>query len=90
MSARPGVRPRPPVLGERFRAILGELPMRYCAKWRMQVAAGMLRTHRQNACSVAYTVGFNSEAAFNRAFRREFGMPPAAWQKALNADTLDR
>ncbi len=69
------------VLGERFRALIGESPMRYCARWRMHVAADMLRKERQNACSVAYSVGFNSEAAFNRAFKREFGMPPAAWQR---------
>lgn len=69
------------VLGERFRQLLGESPMLYCAKWRMHVAADMLRRDRQNACSVAYSVGFNSEAAFNRAFKREFGLPPAAWQR---------
>jgi AraC-like DNA-binding protein len=69
------------VLGDRFRALLGESPMQYCAKWRMHVAADMLRNDRQNAASVAYSVGFNSEAAFNRAFKREFGLPPAAWQR---------
>ncbi|MDB5687025.1 MAG: AraC family transcriptional regulator, partial [Rhizorhabdus sp.] len=58
------------VLGDRFRALLGESPMQYCAKWRMHVAADMLRKDRQNAGSVAYSVGFNSEAAFNRAFKR--------------------
>jgi len=76
------------VLGERFRALLGEAPMQYCARWRMQVAADMLRNNRQNACSVAYSVGFNSEAAFNRAFKREFGLPPAAWQKAAAAGAI--
>lgn len=70
------------VLGSRFRALLGEAPMQYCARWRMTVAADMLRNARQNACSVAYSVGFNSEAAFNRAFKREFGLPPAAWQRS--------
>jgi AraC-like DNA-binding protein len=69
------------VLGERFRFLLGESPMQYCARWRMHVAADMLRHDRQNACSVAYSVGFNSEAAFNRAFKREYGLPPAAWQR---------
>jgi AraC-like DNA-binding protein len=70
------------VLGDRFRALLGESPMQYCGRWRMSIAAEMLRRERQNACSVAYSVGFNSEAAFNRAFKREFGLPPAAWQRA--------
>lgn len=69
------------VLGDRFRALLGESPMQYCAKWRMNIAADMLRKERQHAANVAYSVGFNSEAAFNRAFKREFGLPPAAWQK---------
>jgi len=72
------------VLGERFRTLIGESPMQYCARWRMHVAANMLRNNRQNACSVAYSVGFNSEAAFSRAFKREFGAPPAAWQRALS------
>jgi AraC-like DNA-binding protein len=71
------------VLGERFRALLGESPMQYCARWRMHVAADMLRKNSQNACSVAYSVGFNSEAAFNRAFKREFGVPPATWQRSV-------
>jgi len=73
------------VLGERFRTLIGESPMQYCARWRMHVAADMLRNNRQNACSVAYSVGFNSEAAFSRAFKREFGAPPAAWQRALSS-----
>lgn len=73
------------VLGDRFRLLLGESPMAYCARWRMHVAADMLRHDRQNACSVAYSVGFNSEAAFNRAFKREYGLPPAAWQRAAAA-----
>jgi len=69
------------VLGERFRALLGESPMQYCARWRMHVAADMLRQERQNSSSVAYSVGFNSEAAFNRAFKREYGTPPATWRR---------
>lgn len=73
------------VLGQRFRQLLGESPMQYCSKWRMHVAADMLRKDRQNACSVAYSVGFNSEAAFNRAFKREYGLPPAAWQRVQAA-----
>lgn len=69
------------VLGDRFRALLGESPMQYCARWRMHVAADMLRQERHNSSSVAYSVGFNSEAAFNRAFKREYGMPPATWRR---------
>ncbi len=69
------------VLAERFRALIGDSPMQYCARWRMRVAAEMLRDDRQNAASVAYSVGFNSEAAFSRAFKREFGTPPATWAR---------
>jgi pimeloyl-ACP methyl ester carboxylesterase/AraC-like DNA-binding protein len=74
------------VLGERFVELLGEPPMRYCALWRMRVAANMLRDGRHNSANVGYAVGFNSEAAFNRAFKREFGEPPAAWRKRVEAE----
>ena len=60
------------VLGERFTELLGEPPMRYCARWRMRVAANMLRDGKENTANIAYAVGFNSEAAFNRAFKREY------------------
>jgi AraC-like DNA-binding protein len=73
------------VLAERFRALIGQPPMQYCAQWRMRAAAAMLRRQRENACSVAYAVGFNSEAAFNRAFKREYGMPPGAWAREAQA-----
>jgi len=49
----------------------------------MRIAAAMLRQQRENACSVAYSVGFNSEAAFNRAFKRAYGTPPAAWRRGI-------
>jgi pimeloyl-ACP methyl ester carboxylesterase/AraC-like DNA-binding protein len=71
------------VLGERFAELLGEPPMRYCARWRMRMAANMLRDGRQNSANVGYSVGFNSEAAFNRAFKREFGVPPATWRRQV-------
>ena len=69
------------VLGERFAALIGEPPMRYCARWRMRTAANLLRDGKQNAANLAYAVGFNSEAAFNRAFKREFGDPPMTWKR---------
>ena len=69
------------VLGERFVELLGEPPMRYCAGWRMRMAANLLRDGKQNSANIAYAVGFNSEAAFNRAFKREFGVPPGAWSR---------
>jgi AraC-like DNA-binding protein len=69
------------VLCERFAELIGEPPMRYCARWRMQMAANMLRDGKENSASVAYAVGFNSEAAFNRAFKREYGEPPVTWRR---------
>jgi pimeloyl-ACP methyl ester carboxylesterase/AraC-like DNA-binding protein len=66
---------------ERFTALIGESPMRYCARWRMRMAGNMLRDGRESSSNIAYAVGFNSEAAFTRAFKREYGEPPAAWRR---------
>ena len=74
------------ILGERFVELIGEPPMRYCAGWRMRIAANMLRDGKQSMANVAYAVGFQSEAAFNRAFKREFGMPPAKWRRQIEAE----
>ena len=74
------------VLGERFGELLGEPPMRYCARWRMRVAANMLREGKENTANIAYSVGFNSEAAFNRAFKREYGVPPATWRRRVEEE----
>jgi AraC-like DNA-binding protein len=67
---------------DRFTRLMGEPPMRYLAKYRMTAAANLLKEGRHNACNIAYSVGFNSEAAFNRAFKKEFGVPPGAWQRS--------
>jgi AraC-like DNA-binding protein len=47
----------------------------------MRIAANLLREGKENTASVAHAVGFGSEAAFNRAFKREFGEPPATWKR---------
>ena len=78
------------VLGEKFAELIGEPPMRYCARWRMRVAANMLRDGKQNASNVAYAVGFNSEAAFTRAFKREYGVPPATWRRQFEEGAKTR
>ena len=78
------------VLGERFVELIGEPPMRYCARWRMRIASNMLRDSKQNTANVAYAVGFNSEAAFNRAFKREYGEPPATWRRRVEAEERAR
>ena len=64
--------------------------MRYCARWRMRVAANMLRDGKQSASNVAYSVGFNSEAAFTRAFKREYGVPPATWRRQFEEEAKSR
>jgi pimeloyl-ACP methyl ester carboxylesterase/AraC-like DNA-binding protein len=78
------------VLGERFAELIGEPPMRYCAGWRMRMAANMLREGKHNSANVAYAVGFNSEAAFNRAFKREYGEPPATWRRRVEEEDRAR
>ncbi|HXU42224.1 MAG TPA: AraC family transcriptional regulator [Burkholderiales bacterium] len=69
-------------LGERFTALMGESPMQYLTRWRLALAARALRSGSEAIARVAEHSGYESEAAFNRAFKREFGVPPAAWRKA--------
>ena len=74
------------VLAQRFTDLVGEAPMKYLANWRMQLAKQMMREGAHNIQEVATRVGYDSEAAFNRAFKRATGSPPAAWRKgALSA-----
>lgn len=68
-------------LHERFVHVLGLPPMQYLAQWRMQCASRLLRDTRESVASVANEVGYESEAAFARAFKRTVGMPPAAWRR---------
>jgi AraC-like DNA-binding protein len=72
-------------LADRFTALLGEPPMRYLARHRLNVAANLLRDGKSHANEVAYAVGFNSEAAFSRAFKKEFGVAPGAWRRERRA-----
>ena len=67
---------------ERFAALVGESPMQYLMRWRLALAAQTLRSGGEAITRVAERSGYESEAAFSRAFKREFGMPPATWRKA--------
>jgi AraC-like DNA-binding protein len=67
---------------DRFTALIGQPPMQYLASWRMQLAANRLLNGTDNVAKVAADVGYESEAAFSRAFKRVVGMSPAAWRKA--------
>jgi AraC-like DNA-binding protein len=67
---------------ERFTALVGMPPMKYLATWRMQVAAQRLRDTHRSIAQIAAEVGYESEAAFTRAFKREFSVSPAQWRRA--------
>ena len=71
---------------DHFTALIGVPPMRYLLNWRMQVAKHKLQESRQTIAQIAFDVGYESEAAFTRAFRREFGLPPATWRKAASTE----
>jgi AraC-like DNA-binding protein len=75
------------VLAQRFTELVGETPMRYLANWRMQLAKQMMREGTHNIQEVATRVGYDSEAAFNRAFKRATGSPPATWRKSALGTT---
>ena len=68
-------------LHERFVNFLGFPPMQYLASWRIQLSARLLRESNRTVATIALDVGYDSEAAFSRAFKRMVGMPPAAWRK---------
>lgn len=68
-------------LHERFAALIGQAPMQYLANWRMQVGATLLRDTASTVAAVAQEVGYESEAAFARAFKRQVGQPPAEWRR---------
>lgn len=73
------------VFFERFTATVGEPPAAYLLRWRMTVARRALSDPRARVEEVAAKVGYGSEAAFNRAFKRVVGVPPGAWRRAAAA-----
>jgi AraC-like DNA-binding protein len=70
------------VLAERFTQHVGIPPMTYLARWRLQLAAERLLHSSSKVAAIGTSVGYESEAAFSRAFTRETGMSPAAWRRA--------
>src|SRR5690606_2305222 len=70
---------------ERFTRAIGEPPMRYLARQRLERAAAQLKDTAEPIARIAYAVGYESEEAFSRAFRREYDVPPAAWRRAKAA-----
>jgi AraC-like DNA-binding protein len=69
------------VLTEHFVHCVGAAPMHYVSQWRLRVAADLLATSDRATKLIAESAGFGSTAAFTRAFKREFGVPPARWRQ---------
>jgi AraC-like DNA-binding protein len=70
-------------LAQRFQHYLGEGPIGYLTRWRMQLGARVLSNSSQSVAQIAARVGYDSEAAFNRAFKRQFGSPPARFRRTM-------
>lgn len=69
-------------LAQRFTELVGQPPMQYLTRWRLTVAAQRLRRESTSLERIAEHLGYQSQAAFNRAFKREFGITPARWRRA--------
>jgi len=69
-------------LADRFIRLIGVPPMHYLASWRMQVATQKLRNTNASLAQVAEAVGYDSEAAFSRAFKKAFRIAPATWRRS--------
>jgi AraC-like DNA-binding protein len=67
---------------ERFTQFVGQPPMHYLTNWRMQLATNYLRSGTESVSSIAGRVGYDSEAAFSRAFKKVLGVPPSEWRVA--------
>jgi len=68
-------------LAERFTQFVGQPPMQYLTSWRMQLAANQLLSGMESVAAIASRVGYESEAAFSRAFKKAVGTPPSQWRK---------
>lgn len=69
-------------LAQRFTRLLGQSPMKYLSEWRIHLAKQMLRDRGDNIETIAERIGYESQPAFNRAFKRATGSPPAVWRRA--------
>ena len=76
------------VLAERFQQLVGTSPMQYLTQWRMLLAANLLSRSNAPLASIAQDVGYQTDTAFSRAFRREYGAPPDAWRRRQSGRAL--
>jgi len=76
------------VLAERFQHLVGSSPMQYLTQWRMLLAANLLCRSNAPLARIAENVGYQTDTAFSRAFRREYGCPPAAWRRSQGNEGL--
>jgi AraC-like DNA-binding protein len=67
-------------LAKRFAELVGQPPMQYLTQWRMQVAANLLAQSGAKIAAIGAEVGYDSEAAFSRAFKKSTGLAPGAWR----------
>ena len=77
------------VLSERFRHFLHEPPMAYLTRWRLRLGARALTATSRGVAQIASEVGYESEAAFNRAFKREYSLPPARYRREKASERRD-
>ena len=76
------------VFAERFVSYVGLSPISYLSRWRLQVAANLL-TQGMTLARAAAEVGYESEPAFNRAFKKYVGLPPGTWRKRRQNGDMD-
>ena len=74
-------------LADRFTQFVGQPPMRYLAHWRMQLAARLLSDGSTKVAAIARDIGYDSEAAFSRGFKKIVGVSPATWRRRSMAPT---
>lgn len=77
-------------LVERFTRYLSDPPMTYLTRWRLQLAARSLESTSRGVADIAADVGYESEAAFNRAFKREFGQPPGRYRSNRKSSRIEK
>jgi AraC-like DNA-binding protein len=78
------------VLADRFASLVGMPPMQYLAQWRMQLTSELLSGTGASLAEISQRVGYGSEAALSRAFKRIVGVSPAHWREGVRAPSLPK